>query len=92
LPDADGVGFSRSISMQSLLSLISTVIAMLCTPSILCNEPWNTKKAARHHYADKGGFRIPSIFPKGTDPIPLSLKHRKIKQFQYTLSPGKSTV
>ena len=28
LPDADGVGFSRSISMQSLLPLISTVIAI----------------------------------------------------------------
>jgi hypothetical protein len=28
-PDDDGVGFSRSISMQSLLPLISTVIAIL---------------------------------------------------------------
>jgi hypothetical protein len=28
LPDADGVGFSRSISMQSLFPLISTVIAI----------------------------------------------------------------
>jgi hypothetical protein len=34
LPDADGVGFSRSISMQSLLPLISTVIAMRGSPSI----------------------------------------------------------
>jgi len=33
---------------------------------------------------------IQPIFPKGTEPIPLSLKHRKIKQFQYTLSPLKS--
>jgi hypothetical protein len=32
LPDADGVGFSRSISMQSLLPLISTVIAMVISP------------------------------------------------------------
>src|ERR1039457_807000 len=31
-PDADGVGFSRSISMQSLLPLISTVIAMGGSP------------------------------------------------------------
>ena len=28
LPDDEGVGFSRSISMQSLLSLISTVMAI----------------------------------------------------------------
>jgi hypothetical protein len=28
LPDAEGVGFSRSISIQSLLSRISTFIAM----------------------------------------------------------------
>jgi hypothetical protein len=34
LPDAEGVGFSRSISMQSLLSLISTVIAMAYSPVI----------------------------------------------------------
>jgi hypothetical protein len=32
LRDADGVGFSRSISMQSLLPLISTVIAMGAAP------------------------------------------------------------
>jgi hypothetical protein len=32
LPDEDGVGFPRSISMQSLLSLISTVIAMVGIP------------------------------------------------------------
>ena len=32
LPDADGVGFSRSISMQSLFPLISTVIAMAGAP------------------------------------------------------------
>ena len=31
-PDAEGVGFSRSISMQSLLPLISTVIAMGSSP------------------------------------------------------------
>src|SRR6266540_3090669 len=31
-PDAEGVGFSRSISMQSLLPLISTVIAMWDSP------------------------------------------------------------
>jgi hypothetical protein len=33
---------------------------------------------------------IQPIFPKGALPIPLSLKHRKIKQFQYTFSSLKS--
>jgi hypothetical protein len=32
LPDDDGVGFSRSISMKSLLSLISTFRAMVGSP------------------------------------------------------------
>jgi hypothetical protein len=32
LPDADGVGFSSSISMQSLLPFISSVIAMVISP------------------------------------------------------------
>jgi len=34
LPDADGVGVSRSISMKSLLSRISTFIAMVIAPFI----------------------------------------------------------
>ena len=54
---------------------------------------WNVnfctnRKATRQ--ADKGGSHSTDI-PKGTQPIPLSLKHSKIKQFQYTFSPLKST-
>jgi hypothetical protein len=32
LPDADSVGFPRSITIQRLLPLISTVIAMVISP------------------------------------------------------------
>ena len=35
---------------------------------------------------------IQPIFPKGTEPIPLSLKHRKITHFQYTLSHQESML
>ncbi len=34
-PDAEGVGFSRSISIQSLLFLISTVMDIVASPLIL---------------------------------------------------------
>jgi hypothetical protein len=33
---------------------------------------------------------IQPIISKVGEPIPISLKHRKIKQFQYTFSPVKS--
>jgi hypothetical protein len=40
LPDEDGVGSSKSISMQSLLFLISTFIAMNGSPlNLLTNQP-----------------------------------------------------
>jgi hypothetical protein len=35
LPEAEGVGFSRSISMQSLLPMISTVIGMGYSPYLM---------------------------------------------------------
>src|SRR6266498_2385583 len=68
LPDADGVGFSRSISMQSLLPLISTVIAMVISPVHLLVDCL-TEQGARLEGQDLAGgdrywfagLRIPPI-------------------------------
>jgi hypothetical protein len=48
-------------------------------------------KSRPQHHADKAAF-FQSIFQKGKEPIPLSLTHRNIKQFQYTFLRVKSTV
>jgi hypothetical protein len=68
LPDADGVGFSRSISMQSLFPLISTVIAMVISPVQLLVDCL-AKQGARLEGQDLSGgdsyrlagLRIPSL-------------------------------
>ena len=49
-PEDDGVGFSRSISMQSLPFLISTFMAMMVRFFVLCMQGINIAKRNKGKY------------------------------------------
>ena len=67
----------------------SYVHGFLFVMSSVFPQPAKTEKPPVCKTQTKAAF-IQPVFPKGIEPILFPLKHRNIKQFQYTLSPLKS--